>query len=194
MLILVFVFFGSCFPNFAFCQAEPPVLSGAARSAQEKIEAIQQNGESASPKPMTTHLGETEINSYLNSGAVKIPEGVNNVHMIGENGVVVGTAKVNFDQLKAGRRNSMNPLLAMFSGTHDIRVRAHVSAENGVGTVDVDTVEIDGVMVPRVAIELFADRYLSPRYPGIGTHSTFSLPDQIDNARVGAHAVTVIQR
>lgn len=161
---------------------------------QAKLDAIQQNGESGSPKPLTSHFSEPEVNAYLNSGAVKIPEGIHNLRLTGQDGVVVGTARADFDQIKAGGRGSMNPVLALFSGTHDIRVSAHAEGRNGNGVVDVDSVEIDGTAVPRVALELFADHYLKPKYPDIGLHSTFRLPDAINSASVGTHTLSVIQK
>jgi hypothetical protein len=179
---------------FISVQPRNPALSGPAASMQTKLDAIERNGESQSPRAMTTQFSENEVNAYLNSGAVKIPAGVHNLRLVGDEGVVVGTARADFDEIKAGRRGSFNPLLALFSGTHDIQVSAHAVGHNRTGVVDVDSVEIDGTAVPRVAIDLFADHYLKPKYPGIGTHSTFQLPDQIDSATVGAHTLTVVQK
>lgn len=178
----------------ASAQSSKPALSAPAASMQKKLDAIEANGERESPRPMTTQFTEQEINAYVNSGAAKLPAGVHNLHLVGDEGVIVGTARADFDEIKAGRRGSFNPLLALFSGTHDIQVSAHAVGHNRTGVVDVDSVEIDGTAVPRVAIDLFADHYLKPKYPGIGTHSTFQLPDQIDSATVGAHTLTVVQK
>lgn len=178
----------------AYSQSSKPALSGPAASMQKKLDAIEQNGQRESPRPMTTEFTEQEVNAYLNSGAVKLPAGVHNLHLVGDEGVVVGTARVDFDEIKAGSRGSINPLLALFSGTHDIRVSAHAVGRDGTGVVDVDSVEIDGAAVPRMAIELFAEHYLKPKYPDIGTHSTFRLPARVDSATVGAHTVTVVQK
>ena len=161
---------------------------------QAKLDAIERNGESDSPRPMTTQFSENEVNAYVNSGAVKIPEGVHNLRLVGDEGIIVGTARADFDEIKAGRRGSMNPLLALFSGVHDIRVSSHAVGRGGTGVVDVDSVEIDGTAVPRVAIELFVDHYLKPKYPGVGMHSSFEMPARIDSATVGAHTLTVVQK
>lgn len=177
-----------------FAQSSKSALTGPAASMQAKLDAIEKNGERESPKPLTTQFSENEVNAYLDSGAVKIPEGVHNLRLVGDQGVVVGTARADFDEIKAGRRGSLNPLLALFSGVHDIRVSAHAVGRGGTGVVDVDSVEIDGTAVPRVAIELFVDHYLKPKYPDVGMHSTFQMPDQIDSATVGAHTLTVIQK
>lgn len=179
---------------FLVAQSRTRALSGPAASMQAKLDAIEQNAESGSPRPLTTRLSEQEINAYVNSGAVKLPDGVHNLRLVGDEGVVVGTARADFDEIKAGRRGSMNPLLALFSGTHDLRVSAHAVGRNGTGVVDVDSVEIDGTVVPRMAIDLFVEHYVKPKYPDAGTHSTFRLPDEIDSAQVGAHTLTLIQK
>jgi hypothetical protein len=81
----------------------------------------------------------------------------------------------------------------MFSGTHDVKVTANASGTGGSGTVHVQDVEIDGITVPRIALEFFLDRYLKPKYPTIGLDSTFALPARIDNAVVGKHVLTLRQ-
>lgn len=161
---------------------------------QSKLNTIEQNGESNGPLNATTRFAEIEVNAYLNSGAVKLPRGVNKVRLNGDNGIVTGYARVDFDQVKQGSRGSINPLLALFSGMHDIAVRAHASGRSGEGIVDVDEVQIDGTTVPRVALELFIDHYLKSKYPGVGMHSTFRMPDRIDTAIVGVHTLAVVQK
>ena len=168
-------------------------LSGPAASAQKKLDALQQNADSADPRPLVTTLSEAEINAYLNSSAVKLPVGVHSAHLVGSEGTLNGAARVNFDEIRAGR-GSANPLLALFSGTHDVNVQAHGSGAGGRGNVDVDSVEIDGTAVPRFALEYFVDHYLKPKYPGIGMHSTFALPDRIDSATIGRHQLTLVQK
>ena len=142
---------------------------------------------------MSTDLTEAEINAYINSPAVKLPAGVHNPHLTGIDSNVTGTANVDFDQIKAGRSSS-NPLLGLFSGTHDVKVRVRGIGTSGQANVDVESVEIDGVSVPRMALEFFIDRYLRPKYPGIGMHSTFRMPDRIDTAVVGSHTLTLVQK
>jgi len=43
-------------------------------------------------------------------------------------------------------------------------------------------------------LQLFVEKYVQPRYPGLGLDSKFSLPDRIDSATVGAHELTVMQK
>jgi hypothetical protein len=168
-------------------------LSGPAISAQRKFDFIERNGASAQPNRKPTEITEQELNAYLNSGAVKLPNGVHSAHLVGTEGQIAGTANVNFDEIKQGRSSS-NPFLSLFNGTHDVEVHAHAMGTGGRANVDVDSVAIDGVNVPHIALEYFIDHYLKPKYAGIGMHSTFTLPDRIDTAIVGNHIVTVLQK
>jgi hypothetical protein len=164
-----------------------------AASMQRKLDHIKQNGERHSPDRSPTVMTEEEINDYFISGRIKLPVGVKKVWMTGQSGVVTGQMIVDFDEIRAGQR-SANPLLAIFSGTHNVRVEADAYGSGGVGRVHVRTMSMDGIDVPRIALEYFANKYLKPKYPGIGLDSEFKLSNRIDVATVGYHKLTVSQR
>ena len=60
--------------------------------------------------------------------------------------------------------------------------------------MQVNSVSIDGVEVPRFLLELFVENYVTPRYPGVGLDSTFTLPNRIEVARILTHALVLAQR
>ena len=165
----------------------------AADSAERKFQHIQQNATLAHPDQTPTALTELEINAYLASGRVQLPKGVQRVQLTGEAGVVSGTARVDFDQITAGRR-SANPLLSLFSGVHELRADAHASGSGGQGHVHIDSAALDGVTVPRMALQYFVDKYITPKYPNVGMDSTFQMPDRIDTAKVGSHKLILTQK
>ena len=138
-------------------------------------------------------LSEQEINAYFASGNVELPAGVRSVVFQEQPGMIIGTARVDFDQLKAGK-NSYNPLLSIFSGLHDVVVTSHAYGAKGEGLVHVDSVSLDGVDVPQFILELFVEKYLKPKYPDIGMDSRFALPARVDSAVIGLHKVTLTQQ
>ena len=140
-----------------------------------------------------TTLTEDEINAYVASSAIKLPKGVHQVRFTGENGNVTADATINFDEIREGQ-SSANPLLLIFSGTHQVQVTATAGGTAGKGNVHVQTVELDGVAVPRMALEFFVEKYLKPKYPNLGLDSTFALPARIDTAVVGQHALILVQK
>ena len=83
----------------------------------------------------------------------------------------------------------------LFTGVHDVSVEAQASGSSGMGMVSVESVTIDGVKVPRMAMQFLVDYYLRPKYgPKFGLDSRFPLPAQIDAAVVGNNQVAVTQR
>jgi hypothetical protein len=162
-------------------------------SVENKLQHLESNAKQTKPDPAPTEFTEQEINAYFASGNVKLPAGVRSVVFQGQPGVVTATARVDFDQLRAGR-SSYNPLLSVFSGVHDAVITAHAYGARGQGIVHVDSVMLDGVEIPRLVLEMFAEKYLKPRYPNIGLDSQFAMPARVDAATVGLHKVALVQK
>ena len=176
-------------------QTTAPRSSGhrLADSLQTKLDHIQQNGEQAHPDQAPTVMTEEEVNDYIADGRIVLPQGVKKLRMEGRSGVVTAFLNVDFDEIRAGQ-NSSNPLLSVFSGQHDVRVEADASGSGREGRVHVREVTIDGFSVPRMALEYFVSKYITPKYPNVGIDSQFQLPNKIDVATVGYHKVTVTQK
>ena len=162
-------------------------------SFQRKLQHLQSNGAQPHPDPSPMELSEQEINAYFASGNVELPAGVRSAVFQEQPGMIIGTARVDFDQLKA-TKNSYNPLLSIFSGLHDVVVTSHAYGAKGEGLVHVDSVSLDGVDVPQFVLELFVEKYLKPKYPDIGMDSRFALPARVDSAVIGLHKVTLTQQ
>jgi len=186
--------------RFLWCAVLVAVVASAANktspdlaSINRKIAHLEANGRAAHPSPAPTVLTEADINAYLASDEVQFPAGVKSVHLTGAQGTISGAAKVDFDQVRAGIHSS-NPLLSIFSGVHDVNAEAHAYGRGGQGYVHIDSVSLDGVEVPNFVLELFVEKYITPRNPNIGIDSQFKLPDRIDSAVVGQHQVTLVQK
>jgi hypothetical protein len=186
--VLVLVFLSAALFSFSADTSRTPV-----QGAEEKFNYIHENGQRPHPDPRPTELTEQEVNAYLVSGKVRLPAGVESLRLIGAPGVVTAHCRVDFDRVRAGRANS-NPLLRLFSGVHDVVVEAQAAGSNHQGRVHVNSVTIDEIEVPHFLLQLFVEKYVMPRYPGVGLDSTFTLPDKIDTATVGAHKLVVRQR
>lgn len=162
-------------------------------SAERKIDHIEANARSSRPNQSPTVFTEAEVNAYLASDNVKMPAGVESVELEGEDGVITGHAHVDFDRVREGIRSS-NPLLSVFSGVHDVVVVAHAHGAGGRGQVHVDSVSIDDVEVPHFVLQMFVEKFLTPKYPDLGIDSQFAMADRIDSAVVGTHELTIIQK
>src|SRR5258708_3049426 len=164
-----------------------------AESLQRKLDHIQQNAQLPRPDPAPTVMTEEEINDYIASGHITLPQGVKKLTLQGKSGVITAFANIDFDEIRAGQRSS-NPLLSLFSGRHDVRVEADADAKDGDGHVHVRSVNLDGVEIPPMALQFFVNKYITPKYPNVGIDSQFKLRDKVDAATVGYHKLTVTQR
>lgn len=160
---------------------------------QRKLDYIRENGATQHPDQTPTVMTEEEINDYFAAGRVNLPQGVKKVTLQGKSGVVDAFVNVDFDEIRAGQRSS-NPLLSIFSGRHDVQIEADAAGNGGQGKVHVRSVSIDSIEVPRMALEFFVEKYVTPKYPNIGLDSQFQMPDRIDLATVGYHKLTVMQK
>jgi hypothetical protein len=166
--------------------------SKAYTSAAAKIAQVQsaENG----GKTQTTTFTADELSAYVNEGGVKLPNGVSDVKFSGQSGTITARTNIDFDKITSGR-SSMNPLMMLFSGVHDVTVVANGQGSGGRATVNVQSVEIDGVTVPRAALEYFISKYIQPKYgPNVGLNSTFQMPSHVDTAVIGNNTMTITQR
>ena len=180
-------------PPSALVKASSVPDSRLAASMQAKLDHIQQNGQRSRPDQSPTVMTEEEVNDYMASNHIELPKGVKKLRFEGRSGVVTAFLNVDFDELREGQK-SANPMLSVFSGRHDVRVEATASGAGGQGKASVREVTIDGISVPRMALEYFVSKYLTPKYPNVGLDSQFQLPDRIDLATVGYHKLTVTQK
>jgi hypothetical protein len=163
------------------------------RSAEQKLDHIEANGRSPNPSQTPTVLSEQEMNAYLASDHVHLPDGIGKIMIEALNGAVTGRTRVDFDHLLGGIR-STNPFLSIFSGAHDVVLVTHAHGEGGRGYVHVDSISLDNVEVPRFVLEMAVEKFLKPKYPDLGLDSEFQLPDRIDRAVVGEHQITLVQK
>jgi hypothetical protein len=163
-----------------------------AESLQLKLNHIRENAKLAHRDRTPTVMTEEEVNDYIAAGRIKLPQGVKKITFQGQSGELTALASVDFEEVLA-ERHSSNPLLSIFSGTRNVRVEADALGAAGQGRVRVRTVTLDGIEVPRMALEFFLSKYITPRYPYVGMDSAFPLPDRIDAAAIGYHKLTVTQ-
>jgi hypothetical protein len=163
------------------------------RSMQQKLNYIETNADRRPPAQKPTAITSEEFEAWLNGGGVVLPAGISDVQFSSVPAVITANARVDFDKLTAGAK-SANPLLSIFSGIHDVVVTAQASGARGTGSVRVESMTIDGMKVPRMAMQYAVDKYLKPKYPNVGLDSTFKLPARIDVAIVGNNVVTLTQK
>jgi hypothetical protein len=192
-ILLAVIFLAAGFLSTPQAQTDPASNPAAVSSMEKKLQHIESNGKSAHPTLSPTKFTDQEINAYFAAGRVKLPAGVRSVNFQAQPGVVTGTARVDFDQIRSGR-NSGNPLLSVFSGIHTVVVVAHARSESGQGIVHVDSVVLDDNEISPLILQIFVQKFIQPKYPNLGLDSRFALPARVDTATVGRQELTIIQK
>jgi len=168
-------------------------FSSTAQRFQDKLDFLERNAKSNPISHRSTQINADEVNAWFREGGYKLPQGVQKVSFRSQPDTIQADATVDFDAIKEGKRN-LNPVLSMFSGVHDVQVVANASAQGGQGHVNIQSVSIDGVEVPNLALELFINKYLKPKYPEVGMENQFQMPDRIDTATVGNDNALLTQK
>lgn len=158
-----------------------------------KLNYLKENAARQQPNPAPIELPQAEINAYLATGAVKLPVGVESLAIALHPQQIIGTANVDFDKLRAGRTDN-NPFLTIFTGTHVVVADAFADGTNRQALIRINSVSIDGLLLPRFALELFINKYITPKYPNVGMDTHFVLPERISTATVSEGKLTLIQR
>ena len=122
-----------------------------------------------------------------------MPDGVKQVTFQFQPGTVTALTRVDFEEITK-ERHSWNPLLSLFSGVHDAEVAAHAEGSAGRVQVYIDSVMLDGVKVPRVALEMFIEKFVQPKYPTIRLDGDYKLPARLDTVHVSNHESSVTQK
>jgi hypothetical protein len=163
-------------------------------SMDKKIAVLESNAGETSAKPQTTTVTQDELNAYLAEGGVTIPKGLSKVKIEFQPGTVHASSQVDFDQLSEGHGGG-NPIFsALFSGTHDVEADGQASGSGGQGSVTIESVKLDGVPVPKSALQYLIQHYVKPKYPSAGMTSTFALPEKIETAVVEQAKVELTQK
>jgi hypothetical protein len=165
----------------------------AADSMQRKIDFLKRNATITPADPRPTIFLQSEINAYFAQHRVKLPTGVMSVNFDLSPGLVNAKTRVDFDELTANKRG-YNPLLAIFTGVHDVQVVATANGRAGTASVYVRSVTLDGVSVPRMALEVFIHKFVNPKYPSVSLDGEYHLPVRIDSVIIGDRRGTVAQK
>jgi hypothetical protein len=121
------------------------------------------------------------------------PKGLEQVSIQLQQGLIAGSARINFDTLETGDGKS-NPLLsALLRGQHLLDVVASVKTQNGTGSYEVSKVLLDQREIPKPLVDLLIQKYVVPKYPAAKPNTPFPLPYNVDHADLQPGKVTVHQ-
>lgn len=178
--------------------ATKPPSSDQRQTLKEKVDDVIANGELDPVPAKSTRFSEAELNQILNGQMVNwIPSGVSEpqVRLLGNQRFTL-RAIVDVDEFKRRRERQRNAgPLNFFSGKMPAVVRGDLVTGDGKGQLKLQSVEVNGIPLPRnLALELLATHSKTRRNPeGVDIEKPFDLPNKIRQLQINAGELVVIQ-
>ena len=171
----------------ALVAAGPP----ADLTAKRKIALIQ---EDRAPRGSVVVLRKDELNAYVRSELRSVVrDGIRDTRLeLGDNRAT-GYASIDFAKLEQARGQSPNWFVETFlSGEHPVRVDAQIRSGGGRAVVNVDRVEISGIVVSGRALDYLVRNFLWQYYPEAKVGKPFELAHRVDRLEVEPSQVNVV--
>ena len=160
-------------------------------SVQHKFELIEKD--QLRPGSRVT-LSPRELNAYAQEEVPKIaPDGVREPKLELGAGTATGSAIVDFLKLRSAQGKPPGWIMRqLLQGEHPVTVTAHIDSGGGRATVDVQRVEVSGVVIEGRMLDYLIQNYLIPYYPEAKVGQPFELSHRIDRLDVQPTHVDVI--
>lgn len=160
-------------------------------SAQHKLDLIE--NDRMKPGSKVT-LSERELNAYVEQELPKVvPQGVREPKLELGAGVATGSAIIDFIKLENAHGKPPGWLMRqLLQGEHPVTVTARITSAQGRATVDVQRVEVSGVVIEGRMLDYLIHNYLLAYYPDAKIGAPFEMSHRIDRLDVQPARVDVI--
>jgi hypothetical protein len=157
-------------------------------SVRQKLDSI--DSDRLRPGTRIT-LTREELNAYA---AHELPDGVRNVRLeLPEPGLAKGSALVDFGRVRRAQGHPPGWLLArLLDGERPVSVTARIRSAGGSATVDVERVEVSGMVIDGATLDFLVQNILLPVYPTAAVGRPFELGHRVERLDVRQGAVDVV--
>jgi hypothetical protein len=156
--------------------------------ARQKLDSI--DSDRLRPGTRIT-LTPPELNAYI---AHEAPEGVRNPRLeLPEPGLAKGSALVDFGRVRRSQGRPPGWILSkLLDGERPVSVTARIRSGGGRATVDVQRVEISGMVIDGATLDFLIQNVLLPLYPAAAVGRPFELGHHVEKLDVRRGSVDVV--
>ena len=157
-------------------------------SAKQKFDLIESDRLRAGSR---VELSVRELDAYAER---EVPEGVRNPRLqLVAPGVATGTAMMDFGKLRRALGYQTGWLMSkLLDGDRPVSVTVRIHSAAGRATVDLQRVEISGVVIDGGTLDFLIQNIFLPLYPNAVLGRPFELGHRIERLDVGTAAVAVL--
>ena len=166
------------------------LIAGVLLASQSEYESARRKAdliENDQAKPgSTVSFSVAEANAYAREEARKeVGDGVRNTKVWFGNGTASGSATIDFVKVQTARGKPPGMLMRlMLEGEKDVQVTVRVESRARQAKIDVDEVYINGLGIPKSAVNMLIEYYVMPRYPEAKIGQWFELRHRVDSIGV----------
>ena len=139
-------------------------------------------------------LSQRELNAYVEQQVPLVaPQGVRQPRVELGSGAATGSALIDFLKLRSAQGKPPGWLMRqLLQGERPVAVTAQIQSGGGRATVNVQRVEVSGVVIEGRMLEYLIQNYLLPYYPEAKVGEPFELSHRIDRIDIQPARVDVI--
>ncbi len=162
-----------------------------ARSVERKFDLIKAE---RVPGGSKVTIGEDELNAYVRAEIPTVaPDGVRNPRLELGPDRATGYALIDFEKLRRAQGQPMGWLAStLLGGERPVRVDARIRSGGGKAIVDVERVEISGIVISGRALDYLIRNFLWHYYPDAKVGKSFELAHGIERLEVQPDRVNVV--
>ena len=163
----------------------------AGRTAGEKLQRVMD--ERLGPSEVLTFT-DHEVNSFFAyEPPPEIPDGISNVRVqiLEDSGLIDADVDLEKVQAAAGSRPSFL-LKLLLHGERHVHASCRFTSADGVGVVEIESVEIDGTVLRGPLLDWIVDQYVVPRVPEFQPGEPMPLPKKLRAVRL-EHGRAVVE-
>ncbi len=167
-------------------QAEAPPATSEADALHSKLKSLKRRPRPDAPRPSQLPVSASELNSYLQSRYVVLPEGVSEVQVSIDEGHVTGRALVDVEYWSRRLPEGSGIPIGALSGGVQIVVGGRLQADSGFGRFHLEEVSLGPFPIPVSAVaSLVSAATRTDRDPvGFDIEAPFRLPYSIKKVRL----------
>ena len=167
-------------------QAEPPPAASEADALHSKLRSLKRRPRPDAPRASQLPVSASEVNSYLQSRYVVLPEGVSEVQVSIDKGTLTGRALVDVDYWSSRLPEGSGIPIGALSGGVQVVVGGRLQADSGFGRFHLEEISLGPFPIPvSVVAGLVSAATRTDSDPvGFDIEAPFRLPYSVKRVRL----------
>jgi hypothetical protein len=138
-------------------------------------------------------LSDVEVTAFIASGEVELPAGVGDVKVQFRPDLAIIDSIVDLAKSQEAKGKPLNMFMRMLlQGERKLRSTCRYTSAEGMGTLDMESFEIDGSKIDGTMLDFLLENLVAPNYPDLKLGEPQDLPESIRQIRLEQGTLVVV--